>query len=113
MEPTSEVFNKMVELGLVLGVKSIKDFPGAWVQKVDERWTFAVNGHEEDFRVDEPELGMTAILPPFNAAVWYNGWLCASLSPFEGVFFSGSSANEDTFIEALDRAIAAKAVTSA
>lgn len=105
MDQTSEVFDKMMQLGLALGVSSIKDLPGAWVQKVDERWTFAVNGHEEDIRVDRPELGMAATVMPFNAAVWYNGWLCASLSPFDGVFFSGSAANEDTFIEALDKAI--------
>lgn len=103
-EQTSKAFDKMVLLGLKLGVESIKDFPGAWVQKVDDHWTFAVNGHEEDLRVDLPELGMAATIKPFNAAVWFNGWLCASLSPFEGVFFSGDVVNEDTFIEALDRA---------
>lgn len=106
-EQTSEAFDKMVQLGLKLGVASIKDLPSAWVQKVDDHWVFAINGHEEDIKVDLPELGMAATITPFNAAVWFNGWLCASLSPFDGVFFSGDAANENTFIEALDRAIAA------
>src|ERR1044071_2347630 len=100
----SEAFDKMVQLGLLLGVRSIKDRAGAWVQKVDEQWVFAINGHDESVKVSD--LGISATIKPFEAAVWFNGWLCASLSPFEGVFFGGK---EDEFIEALDRAIEAKA----
>lgn len=99
---TSEAFNKMVELGLLLGVKSIKDFPGAWLQKVDDVWTFAVNGHEEEMEVGL-EGGMGVNLDPYNAAVWKNGWLAATLSPVEGVFLGGG---EDEFIAALDSALA-------
>ena len=97
---TSEAFNKMVELGLKLGVQSIKDLPGAWVQKVDDKWTFAVNGHEENLRVEMEGIG--ADIEPSNAAVWHNGWLVGSLSPVEGVFLNDS---EGPFIEALDQAI--------
>ena len=101
---TSEAFDKMVQLGLKLGVRSIKDFPGVWFQEVDDQWAFAVNGHEEEMDA-APEGGMRVKIAPFEAAVWHNGWLAATLSPIEGVFLNAS---EDRFIEALDRAIEPK-----
>jgi len=98
----SEAFDKMVQLGLMLGVSSIKDLPGVWFQKVDDRWCFAVNGHDEEMEAG-PEGGMPVHIQPFDAAVWCDGWFAASLSPVEGVFLN---AREDDFIDALDRAIA-------
>lgn len=106
MAEISEAFDKMAQLGLLLGVRSIKDLPGAWVQKVDDHWSFAVNGHDEEVRVAPTPSDMAATVKRFEAAVWYRGWLAASLSPAGGVFLNAS---EDEFIDALDRAIALNA----
>lgn len=100
--PISEAFDKVTQLAIALGVSNLKD---VWIHKIDERWTIALNGGDEATEVD-PGLSMKATVDPINVAVWFNGWLCASLSPFEGIFFSGSAANEDTFIAALDVALA-------
>lgn len=40
----SQVYCLAVDLGLLLGIENLKDRPDAWVCKVDERWTFAING---------------------------------------------------------------------
>jgi len=111
-QPTCEMFDKMVQLGLLLGVRNIKDFEGAWVQKVDEQWTFAINGKDETLEV-RPDETMGARLKFGHAAIWFNGWLAGIITPYGGEFAAGSAANEDTFIAALDAAIAnthAKAV---
>lgn len=102
---TSVAFNKMVELALALGVRNLKDYPSAWVHKVDDNWTIAINGKVDAVRV-EIEGDMGATIPPFEAAVFYNGWLAGLLSPVEGIIVAGEGANEDTFIVALDAAIA-------
>lgn len=102
-EQVSEAFDKIAALALKTGVKDLRSL---WLHKVDEKWTVAINGADEALRA-EPEGMMGATIEPFNAAVWYNGWLAGSLSPLEGIFAAGSGANEDSFIEALDRAIAA------
>lgn len=100
----SEMFCKMVDYGTALGVKSIKDFPGAWIQKVDDHWIFAINGKDETLEV-RPDGTMSAKLEFGHAAVWFNGWLAGIFTPYGGEFAAGSAANEDTFIEALDRAL--------
>ena len=101
----AEVYDKMVRLGTALGVKNIKDLPGAWVQRVDDEWMFAINGRDETLCVQPDENTMPANLPFGIAAVWFNGWMAGTLDPFGGVFVVGMGANEDKFIEALDRAI--------
>lgn len=103
-----EVFSKIVEYGTASGVKNICDFPGAWIQKVDEQWTFALNGKDETLRVDPGDGGMSATVDFGNAAVWYNGWLAGTFDPSGGIFVTGSGANEDSFIAAMDKAIASK-----
>lgn len=105
--PICEMFDKIVQLGLKHGVSNLKDYPSAWIHKVDDQWTLALNGKDNELPV-EPEgtMGISR-LEPFHAAVWYNGWPAGILYPYGGEFAAGEGANEDTFIEALDRAIAA------
>jgi hypothetical protein len=108
------MFDKMVQYGLLLGVKNIKDFEGAWIQKVDDQWIFAVNGKDEALEV-RPEGTIGASLKFGHAAIWFNGWLAGIITPYSGEFAAGSAANEDSFIAALDAAIAkvhAKAVAA-
>lgn len=104
MEQICEAFDKIVQLGLKLGVSNLKDYPGAWVHKVDECWTVAVNGLDDPVRA-KPQGCMSVSIDPFNAAVWFNGWLAGSLDPYGGILAAGEGANEDTFIEAVDEAI--------
>lgn len=104
-----EAFDLMMQLGIALGVRNICDYPGAWIQKVDELWTFAVNGRDETLRVTPSDGDMSADVPFGHAAVWYAGWLAGIIDPTGGVFLSspsGEGASEDSFIETLQRVIA-------
>ena len=96
--PISEAFDKMVEVALKNGARSIKDLEGAYYQKLDDDWSFAINGHDVEMKAGEDMVN----IPPFEAAVWRKGWLAAILSPFAGVFMNAS---EDAFIAALDVAL--------
>jgi hypothetical protein len=93
--PITSAFMKVAELGFALGVKSIKDLPGCWEHQVDEHWRIKVNAHHE----------VVDGVPPFHCAVDWNGFPAALFAPDGGTFAAGSCANEDTFLEALDRAI--------
>jgi hypothetical protein len=100
-----DAFDKMAQLAIALGVTNLKDREGAWVHQVDDQWTIAINGKDHDVEV-RPDGSMGATLQPFHAVVFYNGWLASLLNPYGGEFVAGSAANENTFIEAIDRAIA-------
>ena len=102
--PLCEMFAKVCELGIALGVTDLVKREGAWVHKVDDQWIFAVNPHDETLDV-KPEGTMGCHIPFGHVAVWYNGWLAGILAPNGGEFAAGSGANEDTFIAALDIAL--------
>lgn len=111
-KPICEMFDKMMMLGLKHGVESIKDYDGPWIQVVDHLWTFAVNGKDDPVKVDlEGTMGVSE-LRPFHAAVWFNGWLAGIINPYGGEFAAGSAANENSFINALDAALAAPTTTA-
>ena len=95
---------KIAELANTLGVEKINEFEGAWLHQLDDNWTIAVNGHSKKIKCD-PEGTMGADIPPYSAAVWWNGWLAGLISPGGGTIAAGELANEDTFIEALERKI--------
>lgn len=97
--------NKIAELAHVLGVRNIKAFPGAWYRRIDDKWEVATNGHDKPIDVEPPGC-MKATIDPYHTAVWYNGWLAGLMTPFGGIIAAGEGANEDTFIAALDKAIA-------
>ena len=93
-----ECFNKVAELAIKLGATPMNKHPGCWKYDVDDQWSITLNGH--DTEIDS--------LPPFYLAVYYNGWPAGIVSPTHGgVIAAGTSANENAFIEALDRAIGA------
>ena len=105
----SIAFMKVVELAAVLEVRDISKMITPWVHYVDDHWTIAVNGKETSQSVffknnarhmDVPEL------PPYNIAVWWHGWLAGLIDSGGGIIAYGEEANEDTFIQALDNAIA-------
>ena len=95
---------KLIELAEVTGAASIKDLPGAWEHRVDDRWYVAANGHSTPVRV-EPLNAMAWDLPPYTFGVWFNGWFAGEFTPMGGYMAAGETANEDALIAALDKAI--------
>lgn len=102
MEPITVLFNEIAELCLARGIENIKDMPGACYLRVDDQWELAVNGHKEDVKC-EPSGTMGATIPPFHAAVWFNGWLAGFVAPFGGCLAAGEAANEDTLTAAIQK----------
>lgn len=105
-QPLSEAFDRIAQYALKVGARSIADLAVPWWATIDEHWLVAINGLEVAAQFVPSNGGMTITIPAYHAAVWYNGWLAAFLQPFAGTFISGSAGNEDTFIEAMDRALA-------
>lgn len=108
MDGITEVFAKIAELAHVLNVTNIKDLPGCWQPALPDPWKLAVNGHEEAMSAGDEEHIIIRI-PPYEAAVWYNGWLAGLISPLEGVILSGinpeGGCSEEVLIAVLDQAI--------
>ena len=103
-ERISTVFDEFALLAMADGVVPISNRDGCWIRKVDRNWTIAVNGHNVT-QVAHPEGCMDIELKPFNAAVWWNGWLAGLLTPFDGcVAAHPSGANEDALLAALRKA---------
>lgn len=102
----SEAYLVVVELGLLLGVKDVKDLPGPWILIIDPHWTIAMNGKDEPVDVDlgEASMGMTN-LKPYEMAIWFNGWLAGILTPVDGIICHGEAGNEDNFIRDVKRRI--------
>jgi hypothetical protein len=103
----SEAFLLAVELSIQLGAENIKDLPGAYVCKVDEHWTFAINGTDRNVEVNIKGSMGIGELEPCHMAIWFNGWLAGLLSPKDGVICAGPAGNEDNFIAALKSRTAA------
>ena len=107
-KPIGEAFMAIVELSLALGVSKINTLPGCWQHKIDEYWSVAVNGHQEEIALasDAAFPGAQGIsVPPFHAYVEYNGWPAGLLDPYGGSIAGGSAANEDTLIAAVRAAM--------
>ena len=92
-----ECFLKVANLALALGVEKINILPGCWEHQVDGHWRIKVNGHTE------PIDGIN----PHEMMVWFNGWPVGIIHPIAGgVIAAGPLAKENTFIAALDAALA-------
>jgi hypothetical protein len=102
----SQVFCLAVDLGLLLGVKNLKDWPEPWICKIDDHWTLAINGSDEEKDVDlgQDSMGITK-LKTFQMAIWFNGWLAGILNPVGGIICAGEAGNEDNLIRALEERI--------
>ena len=89
------------------GAKNLRSLPGCWVERVDEHWTIAANGHKEGRACSPADCMGGVVIPPFHFAVWFHGWLAGLFDPARGgAFAAGSAANEEEFKAALRAAIA-------
>ena len=94
----AEAFAEIAALAQSLGVTEINGLPGCWEHQVDKRWWFAVNGHREAV-----ECSRGFVIDPFDCYIEYNGWPAGSIHPGGGIIAGGEGANEDNFIEALQK----------
>lgn len=99
-ERIAAVFCVIADLAAALGVKSISEREGCWEHTLDERWWFAINGHN-----GPTPCSHGVDVPPFHCYVEYNGWPAGMFSPYGGQMAAGSSANEDTLLIALRGAL--------
>ena len=104
-EELSETFLLLADLAKARAVPPLAQLPGLWTLRLDENWDIAVNGHRVTIDYAPPD-GMEAAVGPFEAVVWWNGWLAAKFTPHGGAFAAGSLANEATFQAAVRKAIA-------
>jgi hypothetical protein len=101
----SEPIEAMIDLIKFHNVTKINELPGAWVQKVDDSWIVAANGHREEIEV-KPDGTMGCKLQPFEFAIWYNGWLASIMGALgDGFFADGEGANTETFAQAVRKHI--------
>lgn len=103
-KPLAEAVCLIVEYAEKMGVKSIKDLPGAWFHQINDKWAVACNGQKTPQHVG-PKDGMDIDLKPFHFAVWKNGWLFALMTPFDGQFMGTDHAGEDEFCEMMKEII--------
>lgn len=92
------------------GTLPISKLPGLWKRKLDERWTFWVNGHMDGPRKveDGDQGGQGFEVHPGDVFVEFNGWPAGSFSLItgEGIIAAGAAANYETFCDALRGALA-------
>ena len=96
------VVDMICRLHQALGMQPVKG--QVWIHKLNKNWTIAINGKSHAVEI-EPEKCMKAELRPIDFAVWWNGWLAGLFNPHGGIFAAGSGANEDAFIEVVEKAI--------
>lgn len=94
-KPISEVYSKVADLCLARGIRSIKDRPGLTIVEIDKHWTVKINPHRGDIEN----------IPFGHMYVEFNGWPAGLISPYEGTIAAGEAANEDTLIDAIDKAL--------
>jgi hypothetical protein len=97
------------------GADPVSKLPGLWERKLDDRWTFWVNGHMEPLPVPHDAGAPEMRVLPGECYVEYNGWPAATFSitcPGDGIFAAGSAANYHTFCAALETALLSPTCTS-
>lgn len=107
--PVLRAYGLIGELYLAIHDRPVgEQYPGGcWEHAVDDRWFVALNGHEEPMQAAGPEEELPPVtVNPYEVTVWFNGFPAGSMNPFQGVLAAGAAANEDTFCEAVERAIA-------
>ena len=94
----STTFGAVILLAEKLGATPINKHPECWECQIDEQWWIAVNPHNQ-----ARECSQGVPVEPLHCYVEFNGWPAGVFSPFGGEFAAGELANEQTFVEALQR----------
>ena len=103
MSDADEIFPAICELHLAERLPPIT-FMGVWQRSLPAGWYMAVNGSKAAVKVTPPG-GVKVAVPPYHAALWFNGWLAGLVHPLGGGFLAaGSAGNEKTFLAALREA---------
>lgn len=92
---------KVVELGIAAGAAPLNKLEGCWEYQIDARWWIAMNGHKQDRLATTGE-----VVKPFTVYIKYNGWPAGILDFGGGIIAAGEGANENTFIAAIEVALA-------
>lgn len=96
----SEVFAKLADLAIALGITDINKLEGCWEHNVDEHWFITINGHNKTIKNSKD-----VEVPAYHCYVEFNGWPAGIFSPFGGAICAGKLANEDTFLDAIKKAL--------
>ncbi len=75
-----------------------------WINSIDDNWAIAINGKKEPQEL-RPDKSMGCKLKEGEVAIFYNGWLAAIITPFQGEICAGEAANERSFRAALVEAM--------
>ena len=104
----AEVFEKMMDLHTALTLPSVNMMPGhVWMHQVDTHWFVAMNGNCESVTLgpdDGSAYPMLCPVHPFCCGVWFNGFYAGEFDYHGGVLVSGSVANEEALIAAIEAA---------
>lgn len=92
---------KLADLAIALDAAPLNKHKGCWEHDIDQRWSVYWNGH------GEPQKSSRGVqVPAFTCAVHYNGWPAGLINPYGGIIAAGEAANENTFIAAIEAALA-------
>ena len=94
-----EAFMLVMDWSERRGAAPLNQWPGCWEGEIDEHWSVSINGHRE-----EHEDSRGGPVPPFSAAINWNGFPAGIIHLNGGIIVAGGLANEDSFIEALKAA---------
>ena len=100
----NEAYIKACTFINIIAGKSLLEMSGKrWAGNIDKNWIIAVHANR-DREVEFKPKGTMGGKAEFGIMlVWFNGWLAGMLDPGGGVIAAGELANEDTFIEAIDK----------
>jgi hypothetical protein len=99
------IFILIADLAEKQGAAPLNKHAGLWECRLDSHWEIALNGHRETLEWAQTSERMGCDIPPFHCVVMFNGWLAGLFDAYGGTFAAGELANEQTFIEALEKAI--------
>ena len=99
------MFDLIAALAKHDGIAPLNQHDGCWVRRLDTEWVIAVNGHSTSLSCEPPDC-MAAMIAPYEAAVWFNGWLAGMFGVYGGFVAVGNVANKETLTAALRAALA-------
>lgn len=105
-ERVSVAFDKLAQLAIKLGAHPLTKHPNGWAHKIDEHWFVHIAGSKDVKSAGGQNTAPPVNVPAYHAYVEFNGWPAGFINPYGGVIAAGAAANEDSFIAAIDAALA-------